>query len=367
MPQRVDVRTPSDWRNALEVLLREGAVVLRGLAGAAGEQPEEEGGSLRQLAADLPARLLHAANGASGGAAGAALRLLSPDAPVNGVHDELRETKKRGLYLPGSGLEPHTDGYVYGDDLPDYVFLVCEQPSLLGGANVLLDGVALLKALEEGSVEERELAAWLREAPVDLSEPAEAGIVAGRAAQGPIVQWHATPGGDLRLKWRRQINVGQTQQLSTWSPLTAASSEDAAAVRCAQLSNISYLSLWRPLPSTDPGAAAETELKLRAFDAVIQRATATAFSAHSFMLSKGEALVVDNYRVLHGRAPYQPAEQAQSGLHGGGEADLERRFWRVWSWTSAGTGLPPDGARTSNPVNDEVFQPGRGGPPKAEL
>lgn len=251
--------------------------------------------------------------------------------------------------------------------MPDFVFLVCERPSLLGGANILLDGRALLKALEEGDSEDRQLASWLAATPVDLSEPSETGITAGRKAEGPIVQWHSTPNGDVRLKWRRQINVGQTQQLTTWRPLMAASSVDVAAKRCADLTNASYLSLWRPLSSMDSTASAEVESKLHAFDALIQRASAVAFAEHSFMLSKGEALVIDNYRVLHGRAPYQPPAPQQSGHDGDDIANDERRFWRVWSWTSAGTGLPPDGARTSHPLNDDVFKERKGPESKTDL
>jgi len=359
VPKRVDVSNTPAWHDALDVLFRDGAVVLQGV----GNPSIGNRDSFRDIAAALPTRLLMAGNESSG----RQLQLLSPNAPVNAVHDELRELKKRGLYLPGSGLEPHTDGYVYGDDLPDFVFLVCERPSLLGGANVLLDGMALLHALDGGDSEERELAAWLVSTPVDLSEPAETGVVGGRLAEGPIVQWHSMPSGDLRLKWRRQINVDQTQQLDTWAPLRGVSSEEIAGKRCANLNNQSYLSLWRPLPSINPEHAVEVQSKLRAFDSVIQRASAVAFAEHSFKLSRGEALVVDNYRVLHGRAPYQPPTPQQSDPGAGDASNDERRLWRVWSWTSAGTGLPPDGARTSHPFNHDIFEVRKGAPLKTDL
>jgi len=357
VPHRQDVSVADGWQEALRLLMRDGAVVLTGLVDSAAEE------DFRALAGSLPARLFD-------GTSGQGVRLLSPNAPVNGVHEELREAKRRGLYEPGSGLEPHTDGYVYGDDLPDFVFLLCERASARGGANVLLDGVALLDAVEAGDPADRGLAAWLNSTSVDLSEGGDTGITVGRAAEGPIVQWHTTASGRSRLKWRRQVNVGLTKQLATWKPLAEESAEDVAARRCSEVASPSYLSLWRPLPSTTgAGATSEVESKLRDFDAWIQQASAVAFSEQSFSLSRGEALVVDNYRVLHGRAPYAPPRDEQAG---GGDASAdaqndERRFWRVWSWTSEGTGVPPDGALSSNPLNDEVFGDKQGAPSRTDL
>src|SRR5690606_33495845 len=43
-----------------------------------------------------------------------------------------------------------------------------------------------------------------------------------------------------------------------------------------------------------------------------------------FSLRPGEALCVDNYRVLHGRDPYEGA----------------RFMWRIWAWTTDGNGVP---------------------------
>lgn len=357
VPRRVDIRrTVSAWAVALDTLLQDGAVVLQGI-----DSLTDGGHSFHDVAAYLPLKFFGQA--ANTTAAATELKLLSPSAPVNGVHDELREARRKGFYLPGSGLEPHTDGYVYGDDLPDFLFLLCEQPSPQGGANVLLDGHSIFSALEAGDADAQELARFLAEIHVDLSEPGESGLMTGRPATGPVVQWFNTSSGRKRLKWRRQINVANTQKLATWPPLDLESPEEVASRRCAELANSSYLSLWRPLPGTR-AAGAEEEPRLRAFDALLQHASAQAFADHSFSLSRGEALVVDNYRVLHGRAPYRPTEPQEAG---GSELGLERRFWRVWSWTSEGTGLPPDGARSSNPMNEEVFEAAVEAEPKAEL
>ena len=53
---------------------------------------------------------------------------------------------------------------------------------------------------------------------------------------------------------------------------------------------------------------------------------AAGVSAPRFKLGPGEALIVDNYRVLHGRDGY---------------SDLNRMMWRVWIWTEEAMGTPP--------------------------
>ena len=55
-------------------------------------------------------------------------------------------------------------------------------------------------------------------------------------------------------------------------------------------------------------------------------------------LGKGEAVVVDNYRMLHSREAF------------GG--DGERRLWRVWTWTTSSDGRPSgDAAPVSTPLD----------------
>lgn len=370
VPRRVAVNE-SGWQAALDALWQDGAVVLAGL-GLEDVPAGEVSGDFRSAAGKLPSRLFT-------GAAPSVPRLLTPDAPVNGVHEELREAEKRGLNVPGGGLEPHTDGYVYGDDLPDFVFLLCEKPSTLGGANVLLDGEALLRGLRMGSVAEKQLAVWLSTTSVDLSENAETGIVQGRAAEGPVVQWLTTAGGRERLKWRRQTNIHRLKRLEISRPLSAAAgvedaSNNSSLAGCLDTSAESYLSLWQPLAGTEAAMAAEVQAQLQQLDAVVRRASAAAFAQHGFFLASGEALVVDNYRVLHGRARYlQPSEGASTGAAGEGAEGAgpaiqeERKLWRVWAWTSEGSGIPPDGARTSNPLNDDVFERHQASAGKAEL
>ena len=48
-------------------------------------------------------------------------------------------------------------------------------------------------------------------------------------------------------------------------------------------------------------------------------------AAPRFKLHAGDVVVVDNYRMMHGREAY---------------ADLDRLMWRVWVWTTASFGVP---------------------------
>lgn len=289
-------------------------------------------------------------------------KLLSPDAPVSGVHEELREAERRGKFMQGSGLLPHTDGYVYGDYMPDFVFLLCEWPAAAGGANVLIDGKAVMESLAKGDVQTQQLAKWLQTTSVDLAENEDTGLVNGRPAEGPIVQRHIGASGRERLKWRRQINNQEAQKLPNWKPLSVSGQGDRLNVTAnaseppAPPSECSerYQSLWRLLK---PGVGDEENLRM--FDILLQRIGDAGFQDNSFYLARGDALVIDNYRFLHARAPYWHGDRSAGKPDGERASSLrkaiERRFWRVWSWTSEGSGLPPDGARTSQPIDDDVF------------
>ena len=66
-------------------------------------------------------------------------------------------------------------------------------------------------------------------------------------------------------------------------------------------------------------------------------------AAARIKLGKGEAVVVDNYRVLHSREAF------------GG--DGERRLWRVWTWTTNSDGRPDgDAAPVSTPMDIHLEQ-----------
>ena len=59
----------------------------------------------------------------------------------------------------GSPLLPHTDGYVYGDHLPDMIFLLSEHEAEQGGANFVVDGEAVLR--QEGDFYGGWITSWI--------------------------------------------------------------------------------------------------------------------------------------------------------------------------------------------------------------
>ena len=63
--------------------------------------------------------------------------------------------------------------------------------------------------------------------------------------------------------------------------------------------------------------------------------------APRFQLKPGEALLIDNFRMLHGRDPYH---------------DLRRKFWRLWHWTDSAMDVPvdPTVARRNSDVSSKL-------------
>ncbi len=171
--------------------------------------------------------------------------------------------------------KPHTDGYSYGDECPDYFLLSCEYQSEAGGESLMLDGYALLEALAGHPG-----LAWLTEGlstrVIDQTEPGK------RLSHSTIVQ--TTPSG------RRMLRRTADQV-----PL---------------------------IDSDDPERDAEM---IRLWKMAIDRAADAVEPSERPKLRAGEAVLVDNYRMFHGREAY---------------ADLERLMWRVWIWSDEAKGVP---------------------------
>jgi alpha-ketoglutarate-dependent taurine dioxygenase len=84
-----------------------------------------------------------------------------------------------------------------------------------------------------------------------------------------------------------------------------------------------------------PDASADQERLLAAWQHVVDRAQA---AAPRFLLRTGDLLCLDNYRVAHGREPYD------------GE---ERLLHRLWTWSDAAFGVPdPDAADAAGAARD---------------
>lgn len=166
-------------------------------------------------------------------------------------------------------LPLHADGFAYGDLHPDGLFLLCTHQGTSGGHSIAADGYAMLDAL---AVEDPALWRFVHDVPVDLTEPGM------RPAVSPIVL--ELPSG--RKAVRRSLFMEP-------DPRSERIDEDAELIA-------RWRALWRALSDEVP----------------------------RFVLAPGEALCIDNYRVLHGRGPF-------SG---------ERFLWRIWAWTPRSNGVP---------------------------
>lgn len=278
MPRRCHV---DDAKAVALGLAEEGAVILTGIDTGAWEFEAQR----------LPQRLF-------------AGRLLPVVPMVKGVHDEHQQLDtavdrhSAGHTFSGTALLPHTDGYMYGDPFPDYIFLLVESQDVNGGENFVVDGEAVRRRLPE------EVLRTLDSVPVDLTERAHNSVADGREAKGPVFQ--RTPQG--RLHWRRQLRTSAYREAI-----------DAQASGASAGTVMPYQSLWAPL-----AGEADAQAALDAADAAVQL---EASLAPRFRVEPGEALLLDNFRLLHGREGYS-----------GGVC--ERRVWRVWCWTDGGNGFP---------------------------
>ena len=182
-----------------------------------------------------------------------------------------KDPKREGLDHT-SALFAHTDGFAYGDLYPDYMCLACVTPSPEGGENFLVDGYAVYRALAAGHAQ-LGLGDPLVEIAVDQTE------VGMQAAISPIVQ-HTAVG---RLMVRRTLGA-------------------------------------KPAPGSQN--AADDQTIIDQWENAIDKAAA---DAPRFLLQPGDALVVDNYRIMHGREGY---------------SSMQRFMWRVWVWTRGSLGVP---------------------------
>jgi len=175
-------------------------------------------------------------------------------------------------------LPMHIDGFTYGHDCPDAMFLLCDRASDEGGESVLVDDhlvVDALRAEPPGSAGAR-LLAFLTDTELDLTSPGmvrRSGTMLTAAPSGRSLLWL----GALR---------------------------DCVG------------------PHADDPDPAGTQALI---DEVNELFESLRVRAPRFRLGPGEAVCVDNYRVSHSRDGY---------------VDLDRLFWRVWAWTDDVIGVP---------------------------
>ena len=77
-----------------------------------------------------------------------------------------------------------------------------------------------------------------------------------------------------------------------------------------------------PVPASQGDERATDQAMLDVWSNTINAAQQ---SAPRFQLDAGQALLIDNYRMFHGREGY---------------SDPQRMMWRVWVWTQAALGVP---------------------------
>ena len=229
VPRRVS--TPEEAREVVEV---EGAALVSGIADS--DAAMDFG---RAMLGDDLVRI------------GRQIEATKARAEVEGAKVELQPADARGRKRQLSRdttvpMPPHNDGFAFGDEAPDRLFLLQARPAADGGENFLIDGLALVDLLPA------EVAEFVRTTDVDHSEPGFP-----QAAHSPILR--TTPAGGVQVRHHP------------------------------------YLA-----PVLGPDEQAHWPLVQAWLDAVV----AARDSGARFRMEAGEMAVVDNYRVFHGRHGY---------------------------------------------------------------
>ena len=163
-------------------------------------------------------------------------------------------------------LDAHTDGARgFSDEYPDLLALLCARQATSGGESFLVDGQYLCDAIARDPAR-RHLARFLWGVPIEQCVPmadALPGSPTSLRSRRPVVS--RTPGGRLTVRYH------QHQRVLDEGPVDE---QDRV-----------HLDTWRRLG---------------------QQAAA---AAPRFLLRPGDLLSVDNYRVFHGREPYQGTDR----------------------------------------------------------
>jgi hypothetical protein len=148
-------------------------------------------------------------------------------------------------------MPPHNDGFAFGDEAPERLFLYGARPAAVGGESFLIDGVKLLELLEQDPAD-ADFVTFARTVDIDHSEP----------------------------------NFPQT----TFSPIVRTIPDGRLQVR-----HHPYLA-----PIMGPDEAAQWPFVERWHEAVNQARD----TGPRFRMEAGDMTIVDNYRVFHGRHGY---------------------------------------------------------------
>jgi alpha-ketoglutarate-dependent taurine dioxygenase len=215
-----------------------------------------------------------------------AQRVLAPLAPVvpdpapikegGGNRDNSYRTSDLNEAFAVPFQSGHTDGFAYGDKYPDFIFLLCVRPAVAGGESFVVDTQRIVAALRaSGDADDAAFADFLYTVPIEQTEP------------GFVPSVAPTIGAN-----------GRGRRMARWTPVQR---PDARVTVAEQQRQQAWIERWRAITYS------------------------ASLAAPRFVLQAGEAICLDNYRVLHGRTGFD---------------DLERSLWRIWAWTTESLGIP---------------------------
>ena len=204
---------------------------------------------------------------------------FSPEPAVVGGAEHMASVKGT-RFDEAHPLFSHVDGSAMADCRPDYFFLLCAYQSAVGGDSFLVDAEALYHRLLTDPAT-RERAELLTTMKIEQTETDD------RVFHAPIIWW-SEKGRLVTVRSRRMRAIegapdeAEQQDLVDWWKVQVDAASDVAP---------------------------------------------------RFKLQPGDAVCMDNLRMMHGRMPYE---------------DTNRLLYRVWLWTTAGLPIP-DGLAISNP------------------
>jgi hypothetical protein len=205
----------------------------------------------------------------------------------------------------------HTDSFKsHGEEFADFFLLLFAKASRRGGETFAVDGYCTLAALSAHPVTAPLVAAIADQPVLQTNIAVSSGGVVERVA--PMCCWgHAPCRADVQPL---PVVVSAGRRLGMQICHDTRALHDGASDDQARANEMLYV-----------------------FRRAVREVEA---SAPRFRVESNEALIFDNWRVMHGREPY---------------TDLDRQLWRVWCWTDRGARNVPLEARLEQPHGERLL------------